>query len=120
MANLVLIEDDLSVAILIGDILTIKGHTVQTFSSASNFFAAIPQQCPTIVISDYQLPDISIQDLFEAIQDYYSPKTPRFIIISARSRTEVPLESLYAYKPLFVEKPFSIKDFMHLVEEICS
>jgi DNA-binding response OmpR family regulator len=120
MANIILIEDDPSVAILIGDILLMKGYNVCTFSRGNDFLGTIPEQCPTIVISDYQLPDLSVQELFQAIQARYAPETPRFIIISARSKAEVDLPIFEKFKPIFIEKPFLIREFIKSVEEICS
>jgi two-component system response regulator TrcR len=117
MADIILIEDDPSVAILIGDILLMKGYSVRIFSRGNDFIGTIPEQCPAIVISDYQLPDLPVADLFQAIQERYTPEIPRFIIISARSKTEVDWPIIERFKALFIEKPFRLREFIKSIEE---
>lgn len=120
MAKIILIEDDPSVAILIGDVLQMKGYAIEKFSRGNDFLATPSEECPAIIISDYQLPDLSVLDLFQAVQNRYTPESPRFIIISARSRGEVDLRSLDPFKPIFFEKPFLMREFLRAIEEICS
>lgn len=120
MAKIILIEDDPSVAILIGDVLQMKGHTVARFSRGADFVTTFFDQCPAIVISDYQLPDVSVYDLFKAVQARYAPESPRFIVISARPEKEVDLRTLEKFNPVFFEKPFLMREFLKTIEEICS
>jgi len=120
MAKIILIEDDPSVAILIGDVLLMKGYTVKRFARGNDYLTSFSEQCPTVVISDYQLPDLSVQELFPAIQTRYAPEIPKFIIISARSRTEIDLRSVEKFNPVFFEKPFLMREFLKSIQEICS
>jgi DNA-binding response OmpR family regulator len=120
MIKIILLEDDPSVAVLLQSSLAIHGYSVDHYSKGTDFLNQMPPVAPAIVVSDYQLPDLTIYDLFTSIQAHYTDPLPRFLVISACKRPELNTVWLDYFEATYIEKPFKIADFIRTIKKISS
>jgi two-component system, OmpR family, response regulator QseB len=109
--DIVLIEDDATIAGLIQDILTIKGYSVHyTLSPKTGIDDAI-RFCPKLVIVDKGLPMVSGTDVIGYLRD--QGVTSKIMLITGD--IEYGGEK---GEDIFIRKPFSIVDFVKAIREL--
>lgn len=107
------VDDDESVCRALGILLGTYGFTVKTFSSAEEFFSAVPNSVPGCLILDIHMPGI---DGWEAQRKLIKAGSTRpVIIISADKNDELKEQALKIDAVGFLQKPFNDQMLVDLI-----
>ncbi|GAA0468865.1 response regulator [Alkalibacillus silvisoli] len=110
----VVVDDESGIALLMKELLSQEGFEVLTFANSLEAFEVVKEANVDIFFVDYLLPgmrgDHFIQELRE--QDHHAP----VILMTGLSKMQVKESSAATYQDV-LEKPFSIKDVMDLIDE---
>jgi DNA-binding NtrC family response regulator len=104
-ANVLVVDDDVSMCRILHRMLSDDQHMVQTSQSVADALGAIEQKAFDAFVMDYQLPDGSGLDIAERIRSKGS-KAP-ILLISGYDRSAVASRAEKLNICEFLEKPFS-------------
>ena len=108
-----IVDDDASVCRALGILLTTYGFTVDTFTSAVEFFSAVPNSVPGCLVMDIHMP---VLDGWEALQHLTTLGSSRsVIIISADKNGSLKERSLRAGAVGYLQKPFNDQALVDLI-----
>ena len=109
-----IVDDDESVCRALGVLLATYGFTVDTFTSAEEFFNAVPNSVSGCLILDIHMPGL---DGWETLQYLIKSGSSRpVIIISADKNEELNEKALKAGAVGFLQKPFNDKALVDLIK----
>ena len=109
-----IVDDDESVCRALGVLLATYGFTVDTFTSAEEFFNAVPNSVSGCLILDIHMPGL---DGWETLQYLIKSGSSRpVIIISADKNEELNEKALKAGAVGFLQKPFNDKELVDLIK----
>lgn len=108
-----IVDDDESVRRALKFLLITYGFAVKTFSSAENFFSAVPNSAAGCLILDIHLQGM---DGWEAQQKLFQTKSQRpVIIITADKSEDFSEQAIKAGAVGFLQKPFDDRALVDLV-----
>ena len=109
-----IVDDDESVCRALSALLKTYGFTVDTFSSAEEFFRTVPNSVPGCLILDIHMPGL---DGWETLQYLNKSGSSRpVIIISADKNEGLNEKALKAGAVGFLQKPFNDKALVDLIK----
>jgi FixJ family two-component response regulator len=110
-----IVDDDASVCCALGILLTTYGFKIDTFTSAKDFFRAVPNNVPGCLILDIHMPGL---DGWEALKRIIKSGSKRPVIIISADKSSVNYErAMKAGASGYLQKPF---DGLALVDFIRS
>jgi FixJ family two-component response regulator len=108
-----IVDDDESVCRALGVLLVTYGFTVDTFTSAEEFFRAVPNSVPGCLILDIHMPGL---DGWKAQQRIIESGSKRpVIIISADKNEGLNEKALKAGAAGYLQKPFNDRALVDLI-----
>ncbi|GEN44296.1 response regulator [Alkalibacillus haloalkaliphilus] len=110
----VVIDDESGVSLLMKELLTQDGFEVFTFANAIEAFKVVENEHIDIFFVDYLLPGMRGDHFIQEIREQ-GHKSP-VILMTGLSKMQVKESSESTYQDV-LEKPFSIKDVMDLIEQ---
>jgi len=113
VAQIVLLEDDVSMRTSLTQMLRFAGHSVQAFSSALEFLALSAPTRPTLIITDMRMPGMSGVELQAELlaRDWDMP----MIFISGESSVQQSVAALKQGAIEFLVKPFGRTELLSAV-----
>jgi FixJ family two-component response regulator len=109
-----IVDDDASVCRALGVLLVTYGFTVDTFTSAEEFFRAVPKSVPGCLILDIHMPGL---DGWETQQRLLKSGSSRpVIIMSADKNGWFNERALKAGAVGFLQKPFNDQALVDLIK----
>ncbi len=109
-----IVDDDASVCRALAVLLVTYGFTVDTFTSAEEFFRAVPNSVPGCLILDIHMPGL---DGWKALQRIIESGSKRpVIIISADKNGWFNERALKAGAVGFLQKPFNDQALVNLIK----
>ncbi len=116
-----IVDDDESVCRALSVLLVTYGFTVGTFTSADDFFRAVPNSVPGCLILDIHMPGLDGWETQQRLTESGS-KRP-VIFISADKNAGLNEKALKAGAVGFLQKPFNDRELVNLIkvafERIC-
>jgi DNA-binding response OmpR family regulator len=109
-AQLLLVEDDETIAFGLVHALQRDGHSVVHFDNGEEALESLDRSLPDIAILDLMLPGISGLEVLREIKER-DPRTP-VILLTARSSESDRVEGLDSGADDYITKPFSLKVLM--------
>jgi FixJ family two-component response regulator len=110
-----IVDDDESVCRALSALLVTYGFTVDTFTSAEEFFRAVPNSVPGCLILDIHMPGL---DGWETLQHLLASGSSRpVIIISADKNEGLNEKALKAGAVGFLQKPFNDQELVDLINK---
>lgn len=109
-AQILLVEDDETIAFGLVHALQRDGHNVVHFDNGEDALAALDRGLPDIAILDLMLPGISGLEVLRELKER-DPRTP-VILLTARSSESDRVEGLDSGADDYITKPFSLKVLM--------
>ncbi len=103
--DILIADDDPSILRLVATILESKGHTVRLASGAQEALDLLEESCPDIIISDWDMPDVSGIELARAIRNMSLPKYVYFLMTTANSTHDDVVWAFNAGADDFIGKP---------------
>jgi len=108
-----IVDDDESVCRALGALLVTYGFTVDTFTSAEEFFRAVPDSVPGCLILDIHMPGM---DGWETLQRLLVSGSGRpVIVISADKNGEFDEKALRTGAAGYLQKPFNDRALVDLI-----
>jgi two-component system NtrC family response regulator len=114
MANILLVEDEPSLQLALGDTLSDVGHRVTIAGSVADALDAVESGGPELVLCDLRLPDGSGMQVLNAVAAR-SPEVP-VIILTAYGTVQSAVEALRAGASEYLTKPFEEIQLLAMVE----
>ena len=112
-----IVDDDESVCRALSVMLATYGFIVDTFTSAEDFFRAVPQNVPGSLVLDIHMPGL---DGWETLRQLFTSGSNRsVIIISAEKNERLKEKVLKAGAVEFLQKPFNGQELVDLINKVC-
>ena len=109
-----IVDDDASVCRALSILLATYGFIVDTFTSAKDFFHAVPNSVPGCLLLDIHMPRL---DGWEALKRIIESESKRpVIIISGDTNVELNEKALKAGAVGFLQKPFNDQALVDLIK----
>ena len=109
-----IVDDDESVCRALSVLLVTYGFTVGTFTSAEEFFRAVPNSVPGCLILDIHMPGL---DGWETQQRLLKSGSSRPVIIISADKNDVNYErALKAGAAGYLQKPFNDQALVDLID----
>ncbi|RLG27429.1 hybrid sensor histidine kinase/response regulator, partial [Methanosarcinales archaeon] len=115
-ANLLLVEDDLTLNKLFKNYLTKEGYKVHSFRSAREALKFFEKNQPDLAIVDTMLPDVSGDDLVWTIAKKF-PRTPIIVISGKKPEAEIE-KLLQSGRGCFLMKPFKLPTLSEKIQTL--
>lgn len=117
MAFVLIVEDEISIAKLLEDVLTDEGHRVATAGNGRRALDLMAEAgLPDVVVSDFMMPVMDGAALLGAMRsDERLRAIPVILTSSLAEQTVAERTSGYA---AFLRKPFKIVEIIRLVDEL--
>ena len=109
-----IVDDDESVCRALSVLLATYGFIVDTFTSAEDYFNAVPNSVPGCLLLDIHMPRL---DGWEALKRIIESESKRpVIIISGDTNVELNEKALKAGAVGFLQKPFNDQALVDLIK----
>jgi DNA-binding NtrC family response regulator len=120
MAKVVLVDDELTMVQMIGDLLRKEGHEVIPFSNLETAAEGIEEHSPDLVITDLYLDKSGAKGL-EVVKKARSLSPPPVVIVVTGFGTlDTAVDAMRAGAFDYLEKPFKVEDFRFTIRRALS
>lgn len=110
--SVMIIEDEEAIAMLLKYNLEKEGYEVFLESRGSRAIEAIEKHCPSVILLDWMLPEMSGIDILKSIRSKPDIKAIPVILLTAKGEEEDKIKGLSVGADDYVTKPFSIPELM--------
>lgn len=114
--EILVIEDEPTVAQLIADILSDLGYSVLVMSDARRALAAALNRDFALVVCDMKMPGLDGRHVYRALLDARSPLVRRFLFVTGDVLGQSTREFLRVHRLPHVAKPFRLEEFSNKVQ----
>src|SRR5436309_7122986 len=120
MANVVIVDDEITMLQMVSDLLRKEGHQVFPYNSGKAALEGMESHCPDLVISDLNLERSRTQglDILQKARSLHPPAV--VIVITAFGSVETAVEAMKKGAYDYLEKPFKLEDFRLCAERALS
>ncbi len=112
MRRIFCVEDDESIRELIEYTLTRFEFSVRGFECASDFFAALEEEMPSLVLLDLMLPDLDGMEILEKLKSAPATEKLPVILLTAKSGRVDKIKGLDSGADDYITKPFDIMELV--------
>ncbi len=118
IAKILIVDDDPSIRLLIGNFLRGKSHQVIEATDGAQGFQTAEHEMPHLIIMDIVMPGLYGSTAAQKLHEYWRTSKIPIIILSAYS--DEPVRALLKENGniRFMKKPFDLKSLYQLVEEM--
>ncbi|MBQ8660956.1 MAG: phosphate regulon transcriptional regulator PhoB [Alphaproteobacteria bacterium] len=117
MQHLVMvIEDEEALALMLKYNLEKEGYGVVVESRGNKAIAEIEKHCPSVILLDWMLPEMSGVDICKLIRSKPDIKNIPVIMLTAKGEEEDKIKGLSAGADDYVTKPFSVPELLARVK----
>jgi two-component system, OmpR family, response regulator VicR len=115
MPTILVVEDELSIATMLQDLLDEEGYTVVLARDGREALEQLPATRPALVITDLMMPGIDGLELCRAIQADPLYQTTPLILMSAIAKPSAADDCHYA---AFLIKPLDLQVFLETISNV--
>lgn len=115
-AEILILDDERSLAELLGEMLELLGHSVSLCCSAEQALEVLSRRRFDLVLSDYRMPGMDGQQFYQVARERYSYLTNRIAFLTGDVVTEETQEFLGSIGTPHLSKPFQLSSVEQLVE----
>lgn len=116
MTTVVVVEDEEALALLLKYNLEKEGYKVIIESRGNRVLGQIEKYCPSVILLDWMLPELSGVDICKLIRSKPDIKNIPIIMLTAKGQEEDKIKGLSAGADDYVTKPFSVPELMARVK----
>jgi CheY-like chemotaxis protein len=116
--SIMVIDDDVEIAELIGEFLVRCGASVEFFNSGSEAFSRLSVVSYDAIVCDQRMPGVNGESLYRMVEGLDSMLAARFIFVTGDLGSEKSKQFLAETGARYVEKPFRLEDLLGAVESV--
>jgi len=118
IAKILIVDDDPSIRLLIGNFLRSKNHFVLEATDGAQGFETAEREMPHLIIMDLVMPGVYGSTAAQKLLEYWRTSKIPILVLSAFS--DEPVRALMKENDhiRFMKKPFELKSLYKLVEEM--
>lgn len=116
--RILIVDDEPQMQLALKTALMRKGFSTEVASNGSQALQMIESEKFDLVISDQRMPEMSGQELLEAVN--LREDKPPFIMITAHGTIDAAVKAMQLGAADFIQKPFSVEDLLCIVERVLS
>ncbi len=116
--SVVVVDDDQKIIIMVGEILSPLGFRIFAAGEGNKALEAVRKEKPDLFVCDLLLPGIHGAELCNLIRQDPALDNVKIIAMSAVYNESDYRLAMNCRADAFIEKPFSIDEFEHLVKEV--
>ncbi len=118
--RVLVVDDEADARELLQIALSQYGASVRTAASAEEAFTAIAAECPDVVVSDIEMPDVSGYELVRRLRHSDQPEVRRLpaVALTAYARTEDRVKALLAGFQTHVPKPVEPAELVTVIASL--
>jgi two-component system, LuxR family, response regulator FixJ len=105
MPNVYIVDDDVMVRHVLGQVLSGAGFAARSFGSAQDFLDAAPGLAPGCLVADVRMPGIDGLELLKTLKERDMPFP--MVMITGHANVAMAVRAMKTGAVDFVEKPFS-------------
>ncbi len=113
-----LVEDDEDIALVVSESLKGEGYSVRSFSRGLDFYPAVEEETPDLVVLDIMLPDHDGFRIARFLKNRPDLNRVPLIFLTARGSEEDRLRGFELGADDYIAKPFSVKEFLARVRAV--
>lgn len=114
--RILLVDDDRSLLEILGALLKLEGHQVDSASSAHDGLLKMRESTYDLVLADLKMPRTSGLDMLRAIREEY-PGT-RVVIMTAYASVDNTVEAMRIGVYDYLPKPFKLAELRRVIEKV--
>ncbi len=118
MALIYIVEDDSSIREIESIALSNSGHMVQSFENAADFYAALKENLPDLLILDVMLPDEDGNAIVRKLRMNVDTKRIPVIMVTAKTTELDMIRGLDNGADDYIRKPFSVMELITRVKAV--
>lgn len=119
MARILVVEDEAVLRMLISDSLEDEGYEIETANDGHEALTNIQTNTYDLIIVDHMMPRMTGLEVISAIRGSISIKNNiKILMLSAKSQSADREKALKTGADVFLSKPFSPMELVHLVGEM--
>ena len=118
IAKILIVDDDPSIRLLLGNHLRGKNHRVIEATDGAQGFALAEQEVPHLIIMDLVMPGVYGSTTAQRLHEFWRTAKIPILVISAFS--DEPVRALMKDNPgiRFLKKPFDLKSLDRAIDEM--
>jgi two-component system response regulator FlrC len=116
--RILIVDDEPQMQLALKTALMRKGFLTEVASNGRQALQMIEAEKFDLVISDQRMPEMSGQELLEAVNA--KEEKPPFIMITAHGTIDAAVKAMQLGAADFIQKPFSVEDLLCIVERVLS
>jgi DNA-binding NtrC family response regulator len=120
MAKVVLVDDELTMVQMVGDLLRKEGHEVVPFSNLDSALEGIAEHSPDLVITDLYLDKSGAKGLDVVKKARSLSPPPVVIVVTGFGTLDTAIDAMRAGAFDYLEKPFKVEDFRFTIRRALS
>ncbi len=113
-----LLEDDESIRNFVGYALNNSGYETKTFERPSEFWAAMEEEIPSLLLLDIMLPEEDGLDILKKLRDKPRTQAMPVIMLTAKSTEYDKVIGLDSGADDYISKPFGMMELMSRIKAI--
>jgi DNA-binding response OmpR family regulator len=118
MKRILVVDDERPVRQLVQRILAPEGFDVEEAASGRQAFAALEKHLPDLVVLDFNLPDLSADQIYGRLRDDGRTRSLPVLIITGRDVEGLPARCLNGGADAYLAKPFEMTHFVAQVRAL--
>lgn len=118
MSLIYIVEDDANIREIETIALRNSGHEIVTFEKAKEFYQAVEEQVPDLVILDIMLPDENGYDILKKIRRNQVLSKLPVIMVTAKTQEIDMIKGLDDGADDYIRKPFSVMELISRVKAL--
>ena len=118
MAEIYIVEDDRDIQEIESIALKNSGHTVQGFSNGKDFFRAVSEKMPDLVLLDIMLPDMDGNEILKKLRQNEMTAHVPVIMVTAKTAEIDMIKGLDIGADDYIKKPVSVMELLSRVKAL--
>jgi two-component system NtrC family sensor kinase len=118
--SILVVDDEESIQRLLGSILQMDGHRVDTASNGTEALERIGRRRYDVIITDIKMPDMDGRDLYQRLLDLDRSLAQRTVFITGDTVSPDTRSFLQRVRNPCLAKPFRVREVRETIEQILS
>lgn len=117
--HILLVDDDASLRTTLRTCLEVVGFICTEAKDGHDARSWLEKESPELIVTDHQMPKVTGLELIKGLKGQKNTEAIPIIFYSGQLTADLKAHALQAGATAVLEKPFSLKDFLDLVAQIC-